>query len=160
MKLKFERGEIALLDQKEVEILVARKNFSTKKIMYKLASGEEVEESRLKKLKVSSSLTIEQKALLNAHEKYEKLFSKKVPVAKKNKLEWILDKIEKAAPAAPAAPQIQQTPYEVLKELDRDSMETLIIEKNLDIEAEDYDDEEELLLALAEELGVEIPSKD
>lgn len=159
MKLKFESGEKVLYKDTEAIVKVARKNFSTNSLIYLLDTGEQVPESQLKKIKETISLPKRNSELEEAHETYEKLFHKQVPVAKKNKLDWILKKINEAKETTEqSSSKVQKaTPYQMLSALDREGMEALIIEKNLDMDIGDYENDEELLVALAEELGVEIP---
>ena len=48
--------------------------------------------------------------------------------------------------------------YDALKVLDFDKLKLLVIEKELDIDSDDYEEAPELLIAICEELDVEIPA--
>jgi len=159
MKTKFEHGETVLYKGEETVIKVAQKNFGTQKISYLLENGEKVNESELSKPKKTNPVQLpkaeKKDPLKELHEKYEKAYKKPVPNAKKNDALWIDNKLTEAG--VPSK-EVTTDGWSVLSALDQNALEIFIKEKELDIDLNDYVDEDSLRIAVAEELNIEIPS--
>lgn len=162
MITKFESGEEVIVKGKKEVIKVAKKNFSSKKISYQLESGTIVEESAIKKLKGEKPGDEKINPLFK---EYEEVCGKPVPNNKKKDEAWIKEKIAKAKAKAGEEEDADDEPTNAeklaaLKELDFDGLVKVAEEKELDIDPDDYEDEEELLTAICEELEIEIPEED
>lgn len=159
MKTKFEPGQKVLHKGEEHTIMVAQKDFGTKRVMYLLSSGEKVNEIELGTAKVNKidlPAVNEAPELVALRTKYEKTFKKPVSNAKNNDAEWIAKKLEEAGVTAEAE-TVTTAGWDVLQALDQASLEIFIKEKGLDIDLNDYDDEDSLRIVVAEELNIEIP---
>ena len=146
MKTKFEINEKVLYKGEEKIVAGTIKNFSNNKISYKLDNGEIVNEVQL--TAVSKKVATEADKL---REQYEALYGKPVSNAKKNDLEWIKLKIKEKTDGG-----IDKTPWEVINSLEGDSLSDFILAKGLDIDPNDYQSADELKIAIAEELEIEI----
>lgn len=151
MKAKFKHGQAVFLNGEPDVITVLKKNFSTGIVEYRMESGLLVKESELSTVKQPSPKTIQlpvDEKLSTLQKEYKEAYGKKPPINKKNDKVWLAEKIKEAK---------GETPWEVLLALDSNALIALIDRKKLDIEVEDYDEENELRIAVADELGVEIP---
>lgn len=160
---KFQQGDIVLYQGQEVTIQVSIKNFSNNKISYQLESPSiKVSEEELELVKLVKSNS-EDEGLKILLQEYELLFGKNVPANKKKDLEWITAKVEERKEQNAAAEIERQknlSPYEVLLQLSVDELKALIKVKKMEIDPDDYEDRDELRLAICQELGIEIPSED
>jgi len=199
-KLKFQQGETVIVDGKEAVIEVAKKNFSSGKISYKLKDGREVAEDDIDRVGVKRKTgtnpkeinqdlhdlykktfdkdvpsnkkyddvwiqsKIEEVALENALEEYKTAFGEEVPEDKKGDLNWIVGEIDAKNEADDGDDGDGDEPsndekYAALKELDFDGLKEIVGKKDLDIDLEDYDDADELLVAICDELEITIPNE-
>lgn len=150
--LKFKPADSVIVDGKESKIKVVRKDFLTKKILYTLEDGrKDIEESKITlvgPVKPAKSSNDESSLL----EKYKELYGKNVPAKHKNDEEWIKAKIAEKETPEPT----DQERFEALSKLEKEDLEKLIEEKQLDIDVEDYDTNKELVVAICEELGIKV----
>jgi len=169
METKFEPKEKALLGDKEVVILVAAKDFSTRKIRYRLESGELVQEEELTKIgskKVHKLIPPKPDNVLSElTQKYFEVVGKTVPGNKKNDLEWIIAKIEATQLEKADGGNKDKTDedpsaaWDIIAALELDQLQLFVKEKGLDIDIADYADLQDLQQAVAEEMGIEIPQE-
>ena len=164
-KTKFQQGEKALHisdNNKEVEIVVAKKDFVTKKTKYRLTDGSDVNEGDLKKITggINTKLKKEDPELLKLREEYGKRYGKAPASSKKNNKRWLEKKISEKEPIDPDPADDNETKYEALKALTRDGLIVVISDKDLDIDAADYDEDKDLVTAICQELDIEIPTED
>ena len=155
MKSKFNYGETVNFKGESLEVKSVHKDFLTKKFTYLLSSGVKVEESQLEKIRVKITRGDKNEAekLYNA---YEKAYKKGVPPNKKKNLDWIREKLEEHE--AEVQKKIEHAEkWRALQGLDEEALNAFIIEKELEIDPNDYSDIEELRTAVAQELDIEIP---
>jgi hypothetical protein len=153
MSTKFKQGDFVVYNGESCEVVVAQKNFSTKKIIYLLNTGVKVGEEELEGSSDKGS-----NDSIDLLEQFKKVFGKEVPTKKKKDLEWVKAEIEtQLAAIEQAKAESAEEPYKVLKALSRAALEKFIIEKELEIYPDDFSDED-LLVAVCQELGVEIPN--
>lgn len=146
MRTKFKVDQKVLLKDKERTVIGTSKNFSTNKVSYRLDGGEMVNESQLS----SASKVVRMPSQLEKlQDRYAELYGKPPANSKKNDAEWLSTKIQENAP--------EESPWEVLDALSDEAVHTFITEKELDIDAADYNSVQELKIAIAEELEIEIP---
>ena len=157
---KFSIKEKCLYDKKEVVILVSVKDFSTGEITYKLKSNDvklaalKIPEAQLSKVQTTLKRKPKQDVginLLKLQAQYKLIIGKSPPQNKKNNIVWLTQKIEEAGK--------EQSPYQILAKLNHEQLCSLITEKKLDMDSEDYDEKGLLLIAVCEELNVEMPVK-
>ena len=157
---KFSIKEKCLYDEKEVVILVSVKDFSTGKITYKLKSNDvklaalKIPEAQLSKVQTTLKRKPKQDEginLLKLQAQYKLIIGKSPPQNKKNNIVWLTQKIEEAGK--------EQSPYQILAKLNYEQLCSLITEKKLDVDSEDYDEKGLLLIAVCEELNVVMPVK-
>jgi hypothetical protein len=92
--------------------------------------------------------------LENAKAKYKELYEDEVPTENAEDLDWIKEEIRKIENPTDAEK------YAALASLELEELEQVIEEKELDVDPDDYEDEEELLKAICEELEIEIPNEE
>ena len=80
------------------------------------------------------------------HGKYKEVVGEMVPEDKLEDVSWINEQIREHA-----------DPFETLNVLDFEQLKLLVIEKELDIDVEDYEEKDDLLEAVCDELDIEIP---
>jgi len=157
---KFSIKEKCLYDEKEVVILVSVKDFSTGEITYKLKSNDvklaalKIPEAQLSKVQTTLKRKPKQDVginLLKLQAQYKLIIGKSPPQNKKNNIVWLTQKIEEAGK--------EQSPYQILAKLNHEQLCSLITEKKLDVDSEDYDEKGLLLIAVCEELNVVMPVK-
>jgi hypothetical protein len=160
---KFQIEAVVIFKGEQLNIVSSIKDFATNKISYRLSDGTIVSESDLSD-PVKQAPTIktpepkqEQPGIVALVAKYMQLYGKQVPPNKKKDAEWILTKIkEKEQQNDPNKAQ-----YEAVSVLDRSQLGKLIEAKELDLDVNDFNDDEEglaeLIKAVCQELGVQIP---
>jgi hypothetical protein len=161
MATKFNPGDKVLHNEEEKEVLTSTKNFKTGTIVYRLSTGELVNEGELSskdEKKGKAAGKDEKNLLLEAlTAKYEELYGKPVAPAKKNNADWIEEKIKEKLQEKKEGNQIPKFTMEDLNDLVVPDLLKLIEEKQLDIDPELYEgDEEGLRQAIAEELNIEV----
>ena len=163
MKTKFEKGEVVTLNGKEVTIKAAKKNFSTGVVSYRLTSGGLANEKDLKKSGKAGTKPTDP-ALLELREKYAQLYGKAVTPSHKNKMDWLQKKVDEKQAEIDFAgggdkkdEEVTETPFEIIRKLDHEALVALVKEKELEIDPEDYDNEEDFFTAVCDELEIEIP---
>lgn len=157
MSTKFKPGDEVYHNGKRLTVQVSTKNFTSNVVSYLLSDGNMVAED---KLKIASAVSEDTNAELL--EKYQTLFGKKVPINKIRDLEWIQTKVTEKEAELEAEKQKGQdvigTGYDVLAKLTDEEMAAFIKEKSLNINPEDYEDQDELLKAVCQEMSIEIPA--
>jgi len=151
MKTKFESGDRVIFQEQEQTVLTSSKHFPTGAIRYRLDNGQMVAEKELKlaeekkviKSKVDDSLIAD----------YEKYIGKPVPTSKKNDTKWIQSKVDEVK-AKTKKPETKFTMDEVMELDGVGELSSFIETQQLAIDPEDYESEDDLRLAIAEELGI------
>lgn len=157
----------------EVEIIhSSSKNFVNKQITYAIQGKEskEVKEKGISiekftliggKVRTKTPLKKDDGPIVALRSKYKELYGKNVSNNKKNKIDWIQAKIDAKLPKddSKEVPEKTSEPssYQVLAALTPVELRNLISEKKLDIDPADFKTDEELLIAVCEELEIEIP---
>jgi hypothetical protein len=167
-KAKFKAGQSVKYGDEPFVIKVSRKNFSNNKILYNLSTTSgakgpvDVPESEL-----TAAITRKApatggkkggkkgKELELVRKNYLEAVGQEVPSNKKNDLEWMKAKIVEAN-----ADKDVDSPYATLAKLDREQLISLIKEKEYGIDPADYESDEELLVAVCEEAGIEVPKSE
>ena len=145
MKARFKIGDAIMADGKAILVKVVKKDFSNGEISYRLVDGTLIAESDI----LSESIDISTKAQgagAELAEIYTTVVGKPVPKNKKNNKEWILAKIKEHKDANDALL------VEKIQEMSVKEVMVVIMENNLDIDTEDYQDLEELREAVTDEV--------
>lgn len=165
-KILFKEGDTFEINGETRVIKVAKKDFSTQIVKYRMDNGELVNQDFLIGLNASKKATppptpetpkqpaapkVDQE-LVDLQKQYVEVFKKNYPATYKNNKTWLKEKINAFLEA-----QTVQAKYEALSKLDEAGMAKFIKEKNLDIDPVDYEDLADLLKAVCEELEIEIP---
>lgn len=157
---KFAINATVIYQGQSLEIMASIKDFATNKINYRLSNDKIVSEADLLDPSKQSS---PEKTKPNTpvqpdvFAEYKTLFGKDVPPNKKKDMDWINTKIaERKAQNDP-----NKDKYDAISALDRSQLAELISLKELDIDINDYEDDEEglaqLIAAVCQELGVNVP---
>jgi len=156
MATKFNPGDKVLHNDVEKEIVTSTKNFRTGVIIYRISTGELVNEGELTSVNSKKEVKDKKSDLLEAlTAKYEELYGKSVAPAKKNDAEWLEKKIKEKLQENKQGNEIPNFTWKDLTDLVVPDMLKLIEEKTLDIDPELYEgDEDGLRQAIAEELNI------
>jgi hypothetical protein len=159
METKFKVGGNAVYQGNAVKVLAASKNFSSGALSYRIEHEQGqtvVNESELEYAEGESPETPEAdspEAIVEAAERtlkaeYANLYGQGVPKKHTKDLVWIQAEVDKIK---------NKLSWEMLAVLNSEQLAAFIVEKELDIDVNDYANVEDLLIAVAEVLEITKP---
>ena len=135
---------------------------------YKAVFGKEVAASKkndkdwmLKKIEEEKAAIEEEKKLAALRQEYLDLGNETPGEDEWNDAEWLANEIEsQKAAQTDEDDDEEKTPWEILQAVEDDNLPTLIADKGLEIDPEDFAEAGELRKAIAQELKIEIPEEE
>ena len=156
MNLLFKQGQTITVNGINLVIGIAKKNYSTGLISYRLSDGKLVSQEMLTKmidLPAPSKPTIKQvqeSELQLVKKRYIELFKKGISPRYRNDIEWLREQIRIKEQKDGNLKKL-----EALQQLDFDQLQQFVKEKALPINLDDFSDKDDLFQAICEEYNIQ-----